>query len=78
MDPIYCLLGVMVLLITVLFVCSFVEMFRNERILKKFRENLKVGDETDEGVIIAINGFNVITEKTSRIEGLRPSDWKNK
>jgi len=43
-----------------------------EKKLAEFRSRLKVGDETDQGVVIAINGYHVITEKTNRIENIEP------
>jgi len=48
----------------------------NESRFKTFRENLKVGDETSDGVVIAINGYNVTTEKITRIEQIYPYDTK--
>ena len=55
-----------------------IKMVKNERMFKEFRKNLKVGDETDEGVVIAINGYNVYTEKVTRIETIKPYGWNTK
>ena len=52
----------------------FVIAVKNTREFKKFRKNLKVGDEVDEGVILEINGENVKIEKTMRIEYVYPPE----
>lgn len=51
-------------------------VIKNESMFKIFRENLKLGDETSDGVVIAINGYNVTTEKITRIEQIYPYDFK--
>ena len=66
------LLACMILFIFGYLIASIVCVIKNEKYFKKFRTNLKVGDETNEGVVIAIKGFNVITEKTTRIERVYP------
>lgn len=57
---------------TTFLLIGFNQKRRYFKSLKNFRDNLKVGDETSDGVVIAINGYHVITEKTTRIENIYP------
>jgi len=56
----------------IIVVVAIKNTIKNEKRLAEFRSRLKVGDETDQGVVIAINGYHVITEKTNRIENIKP------
>jgi hypothetical protein len=51
---------------------AIINTIEKEKKLAEFRYKLKVGDETDQGVVIAINGYHVTTEKTNRIENIKP------
>ena len=49
-------------------------MIKNERKIKVFRKNLKVGDKTNEGVVIDINSQEVITKKNQKLDSIYPEE----
>jgi preprotein translocase subunit YajC len=57
--------------ITVVFFAIRKFIIESKRI-KEFQKNLKVGDETDQGVVLRIDGYAVYTEKKTRIEYIYP------
>lgn len=65
--------GLMFLLVILIGgVIAYKDDKRTKKQLKEFRRNLKVGDETDQGLVIDIRGYHVYTEKITRIENIYP------
>ncbi len=64
--------AVILLLISLLLRWAYLSDKKDIKKVKEFRESLKVGDETNEGVVVDILGYLVRTEKTTRIEKIYP------
>lgn len=56
------------------FVCGIKEMIKDERKLKKFRNELKVGDKTHLGTVIEISNDVVRLDVYQNIENVYPTD----
>ena len=53
---------------------NLIKHLKNERKIKVFRKNLKVGDKTNEGVVIDINSQEVITKKNQKLDSIYPEE----
>lgn len=65
-------LGILLLSMLVFVICAVRKVIKNERRYKKFRKELKVGDMTDEGTVLDIEGDVVTIVKTCKLEFIYP------
>lgn len=68
----YAIMGGLLVAMIAFIVMAFRKMIKNTKRFNKFRSDLKIGDMTDEGIVMDIEGEEVTLAKTTKLHLVYP------